>query len=76
MMVLGYPRVSTDGKSVDAEAKALRVAGAEKVWRETASGAKPIALGSAEPWRRLTRATCFWPRGSTPGDRPARSSIR
>jgi len=35
-----YARVSTDGQSVDAQVKALRAAGAGKVWRETASGAK------------------------------------
>jgi DNA invertase Pin-like site-specific DNA recombinase len=39
-MILGYARVSTDGQSVDAQVKALRAAGAAKVWRETASGAK------------------------------------
>jgi DNA invertase Pin-like site-specific DNA recombinase len=33
-------RVSTDGQSVDAQVKQLRAAGAEKVFRETASGAK------------------------------------
>ncbi len=39
-MIFGYARVSTDGQSVDAQVKALRVAGAEKIFRETASGAK------------------------------------
>jgi DNA invertase Pin-like site-specific DNA recombinase len=39
-MILGYARVSTDGQSVDAQVKALRAAGAAKIWRETASGAK------------------------------------
>jgi DNA invertase Pin-like site-specific DNA recombinase len=39
-MIYGYARVSTDGQSVDAQAKQLRAAGAEKVFRETASGAK------------------------------------
>jgi DNA invertase Pin-like site-specific DNA recombinase len=39
-VIWGYARVSTDGQSVDARAKQLRVAGAEKVWREKASGAK------------------------------------
>src|ERR1700688_1929721 len=39
-MIHGYARVSTDGQSVDAQVKQLRAAGAEKVWRETASGAK------------------------------------
>jgi DNA invertase Pin-like site-specific DNA recombinase len=39
-MIWGYARVSTDRQSVDAQVKQLRAAGAEKVWRETASGAK------------------------------------
>jgi DNA invertase Pin-like site-specific DNA recombinase len=39
-MIYGYARVSTDGQSVDAQVKALREAGAEKVFRETASGAR------------------------------------
>ncbi|MGP8262858.1 MAG: recombinase family protein [Rhodoblastus sp.] len=39
-MIFGYARVSTDGQSVDAQVKALLAAGAEKVIRETASGAK------------------------------------
>jgi DNA invertase Pin-like site-specific DNA recombinase len=39
-MILGYVRLSTDGQSLDAQVKQLRAAGAEKVLRETASGAK------------------------------------
>ncbi len=39
-MIFGYARVSTDGQSVDAQVKALRAAGAEKIFGETASGAK------------------------------------
>jgi DNA invertase Pin-like site-specific DNA recombinase len=39
-MILGYARVSTDGQSLDAQVKQLRAAKAEKVLRETASGAK------------------------------------
>jgi DNA invertase Pin-like site-specific DNA recombinase len=39
-MILGYARVSTDGQSVATQVKELRAAGAEKVFRETASGAK------------------------------------
>jgi DNA invertase Pin-like site-specific DNA recombinase len=39
-MIYGYARVSTDGQSVTAQVKALRAAGAGKVFRETASGAK------------------------------------
>src|SRR5271157_3200218 len=40
MTSYGYARVSTDGPSLDAQVKQLRAAGAEKVLRETASGAK------------------------------------
>ena len=39
-MIHAYARVSTDGQSVDAQVRQLKVAGARKVWRETASGAK------------------------------------
>ncbi len=35
-----YARVSTDGQSVDAQVGQLHAAGAEKVFRETASGAQ------------------------------------
>jgi DNA invertase Pin-like site-specific DNA recombinase len=39
-MIYGYARVSTDGQSAAARTKQLREAGAEKVFRETASGAR------------------------------------
>ena len=39
-MIYGYARVSTDGQSVAAQARRLRAAGAGKVFREVASGAK------------------------------------
>jgi DNA invertase Pin-like site-specific DNA recombinase len=39
-MKLGYARVSTDGQSVDAQVAELRAAGCDKVFKETASGAK------------------------------------
>jgi DNA invertase Pin-like site-specific DNA recombinase len=39
-MIYGYARVSANGQSVDAEVKRLRRAGAGKVFRETASGAR------------------------------------
>ena len=38
--VYGYDRVSTDGQSVDGQIRQLRAAGAGKVFREGASGAK------------------------------------
>jgi DNA invertase Pin-like site-specific DNA recombinase len=39
-MIYGYARVSTDGQSVDAQARQLTAAGAERVFQEVASGAK------------------------------------
>ena len=39
-MIYGYARVSTDGQSVDTQVKQLRTDGAEKVFLETASGAR------------------------------------
>jgi hypothetical protein len=33
-------KISTDGQSVDAQVKQLRAAGAEKIFKEAASGAK------------------------------------
>jgi DNA invertase Pin-like site-specific DNA recombinase len=39
-MKYGYARVSTDGQSVAAQVAALNAAGATKVFREVASGAK------------------------------------
>ena len=39
-MIHAYARVSTDGQSVDAQVRELKAAGAQKAWRETASGAK------------------------------------
>jgi len=39
-MKYGYARVSTGGQSVAAQVAALRQAGAEKVFKETASGAR------------------------------------
>jgi DNA invertase Pin-like site-specific DNA recombinase len=40
MTIFGYARVSTDGQSLGAQVKQLRAAGAEEVFRETASGAR------------------------------------
>jgi DNA invertase Pin-like site-specific DNA recombinase len=45
MTSYGYARVSTGGQSLYAQVKQLRAAGAEKVLRETASGARAVANG-------------------------------
>jgi len=52
-MIYGYARVSTDGQSVDAQVKQLRAAGAEKVFRETASGARADRAQLARALRQL-----------------------
>ena len=39
-MIYGYARVSTDCQTLDAQREALTSAGAEKIFAETASGAK------------------------------------
>jgi DNA invertase Pin-like site-specific DNA recombinase len=39
-MIFGYARVSTDRQSVDAQVTKFSAAGAEKIYRETASGTK------------------------------------
>jgi DNA invertase Pin-like site-specific DNA recombinase len=60
LTIYGYARVSTDGQSLDAQVKQLRAAGAEKVFRETASGARAdraqlrLAIGKLEKGDVLT----------------------
>lgn len=39
-MIFGYARVSTDGQTLDAQRAALTAAGADKIFQETASGAR------------------------------------
>ena len=40
MAIIGYARVSTDGQTIDAQCQTLRSAGADRVFSETASGAR------------------------------------
>jgi DNA invertase Pin-like site-specific DNA recombinase len=65
-MIHGYARVSTGGQSVDAQVKQLRDAGAEKIFRETASGAKTERRGLARAIGSLGKGdtllvTRLWP---------------
>lgn len=52
-MIIGYARVSTDGQTLDAQREALTAAGAEKVFQETASGAKADRAGLARAVKAL-----------------------
>ncbi len=54
-MIYGYARVSTDGQSVDSQVKALHAAGAEKVFRETASGARSDRAGLRRALNSLSK---------------------
>jgi DNA invertase Pin-like site-specific DNA recombinase len=66
-MIYGYARVSTDGQSVDAQARQLKAAGAAKVFREAASGAtsdrgqlrKVLARLEAGDVLMVTRLDCL-----------------
>jgi DNA invertase Pin-like site-specific DNA recombinase len=40
MAIIGYARVSTDGQTADSQIATLKAAGAARIYRETASGAK------------------------------------
>ncbi|MBM3653469.1 MAG: recombinase family protein, partial [Alphaproteobacteria bacterium] len=53
MAVFGYARVSTDGQTLDAQVAALKAAGAERVFHETASGAKTDRRGLARALKSL-----------------------
>jgi DNA invertase Pin-like site-specific DNA recombinase len=53
-MIYGYARVSTDGQSVEAQVAALTAAGAVKVYREVASGAKTDRAQLRQVLTRLT----------------------
>ena len=57
-MKYGYARVSTDGQSVAAQVEALTQAGAEKIFREKASGAKTDRAQLHRLSISSTRATC------------------
>ena len=57
-MIYGYARVSTDGQSVAAQVAALNAAGAGKVFREVASGAKTDRRNCARRLPRSRQATC------------------
>jgi DNA invertase Pin-like site-specific DNA recombinase len=61
-MKYGYARVSTDGQSVEAQVRQLTKAGCNKVFRETASGAKTDRAQLAKALATLARLRGFAPR--------------
>ena len=58
-MIYGYARVSTDGQSLAEQAKQLFAAGAEKVAREKASGAKADRRALLTLLANSPPMTCF-----------------
>jgi DNA invertase Pin-like site-specific DNA recombinase len=54
MATIGYARVSTDGQTLDAQIAALKAAGAERIYRETASGAKTERKELARALKSMT----------------------
>ena len=71
MAIIGYARVSTEGQSLDSQNAALKAAGAARIYRETASGAK---AGRRELWRALKSMTAGDTLLVTRLDRLARST--
>src|SRR5262252_3917985 len=61
-MIYGYARVSTDGQSVDTQVRRLRAAGAHRVFREVASGARADRPGLRRAKGFLTGFPCVFPR--------------
>ena len=55
MTIIGYARVSTDGQTLDAQQHALGGAGAERVFAETASGARTDRKELARALNALAR---------------------
>jgi DNA invertase Pin-like site-specific DNA recombinase len=58
-MIIGYARVSTDGQTLDAQHAALVAAGAEKVFQETASGAKTDRAALTRALKTLNAGDMF-----------------
>jgi DNA invertase Pin-like site-specific DNA recombinase len=54
MATIGYARVSTDGQTLDAQIAALKAAGAARIYRETASGAKVERKELARAMKSIT----------------------
>jgi DNA invertase Pin-like site-specific DNA recombinase len=54
MAIIGYARVSTDGQTLDSQIGALSAAGAGRIYRETASGAKAERKELARALKAIT----------------------
>ena len=54
MATIGYARISTDGQTLDAQIAALTAAGAARIYRETASGAKVERKELARAMKSIT----------------------
>jgi DNA invertase Pin-like site-specific DNA recombinase len=54
MAIIGYARVSTEGQTLDSQITALGAAGAGRIYRETASGAKAERKELARALKAIT----------------------
>ena len=54
MAIIGYARVSTEGQTLDSQIGALSAAGAGRIYRETASGAKAERKELARALKAIT----------------------
>ncbi|NSM26719.1 recombinase family protein [Shewanella sp. ZOR0012] len=70
MALIGYARVSTAEQDTALQTDALRKAGCERVFEDTASGPRPTAPAWLMRWPTCATATC-WPSGAL--DRLGRS---
>jgi DNA invertase Pin-like site-specific DNA recombinase len=64
-MIYGCARVSTDGQSEAAQVRQLRAAGAARVFREVASGAKTDRAQLRRLLAQLGPGDVLWSRGLT-----------
>ena len=58
-MLIGYMRVSTDDQNLDLQRDALRKAGCDKIFKDTASGARDDRTGLAQSLSHLRGGDCL-----------------